>query len=106
MAGAQAVRSMTVLSVEEGQLRTRVSVGRGEVDMVVDTGSPVTLLPKCFVPADVALQPPTEMLQAYGGAQLQTLGTCDMTLGYKGKKASVKVYVVPHGTPIMGLDVM
>ena len=106
VAGAQAVHSMCVLSVGAGQLQAKVSVGSRVVDMVVDTGSPVTLLPRSLVPTDTQMQPPAEALQAYGGARLQVLGTCDVSMIYKGQKVYAKVYVVPRGVPIMGLDVM
>ena len=46
------------------------------------------------------------MFQAYGGSVLQVLGTCDVDMECRGVRSSVKVYVVPHGCAIMGLDLM
>ena len=104
--GARAVHSLQILTVGEGQLRAPVVVGGKQVSMIVDTGSPVTVLPRGSVPRNCVITPSAEPLQAYGGAQLQVLGTCVLQLGYKGSVHDVKVYVVPHGATLMGLDLM
>ena len=104
--GARVVHSLQILSVGCGtQLRVPVCVDARAVDMVVDTGSPVTLLPRAYVP-HLTLQRCEETLQAYGGSQVQVLGKGEVQMTFKGSVHSVTVYVVPHGVPIMGLDVM
>ena len=104
--GARAVHALHILSVGTGQLRAPVDVGGKAVSMIVDTGSPVTVLPRNCVPTDYVITPSDKPLQAYGGDMLQVLGTCVVPIRYKGRLHAMKVFVVPHGSPLMGLDLM
>ena len=99
------VLALQVLAISGTQLTVPVEVDKRAVDMVVDTGSPVSLLPKYLV-RNVELKAPERDLCAYGGTHLQVLGKCEVNISCKGKQEKCHVYVVPFGSPIMGLDLM
>ena len=80
------------------------TVGDKAVDFVVDTGSPISILPRGLVKGK--LDEPENDLFVYSGAKLQVLGRKMVDVTCKGKRASVSVYVVPSGRPLMGLDMM
>ena len=93
-----------MLAIQNAQLTIPVRVQNHSLDMVVDTGSPVSILPRWAVSGD--LEKSERELCGYGGSQFQVLGTCDVTMLCKGMEAVCIVYVVPFGRPIMGLDLM
>ena len=79
-AGARVVSELQVLAINSTQLTVPVHVGEQSVDMVVDTGSSVSILPRRVIPKKV-LRKPDRDLCAYGGSQLQVLGKCDVSAG-------------------------
>ena len=105
VSGVNAVAG-TIMTVDQGRLQVPVVLGKGKLrSMVVDTGSPVSIVPWHWV-RDREMKPTEDKFQAYGGARIQVMGTCDVTVTCKGETSMAKVYVVPHGCGIMGLDLM
>lgn len=98
------VSQLEVLSVGQSQLSVPATVGNRAVDFVVDTGSPVSILPRSMVEGE--LEEADNELCVYNGSKLQVLGKKSVTMSCKGKTVSVSVYVVPCGRPLMGLDLM
>ena len=95
-----------VMTVDQGRLQVPVVLGEGiPRSMIVDTGSPVSIVPWHWV-RDEEVKPTEDKFQAYGGSMIQVMGTCDVTMRCKGEASVAKVYVVPHGCGIMGLDLM
>ena len=75
------------------------------VTFVVDTGSPVTLLPLDVWGGDPEFLCPTDVkLHSYSGNKLSVLGIADVKI--EGCTKPVKVYIVQKGVPLMGLDLM
>lgn len=102
--GYKVVSHLEVLSIGQTQLQVAALVCGREVDFVVDTGSPVTILPRHLVSGE--LEQPDQALCVYSGAPLQLLGKKEVEVSCKGLTKTVHVYVVPYGRPLMGLDLM
>ena len=97
---------MTVhASMKKGQLTIPVSVEGRVTEMVVDTWSPVSVISKVMV-RNAVLDKCDTPLRSYGGSFLQILGTCNVNVTCRGVTKQVKMYVVPHGMSLMGLDLM
>ena len=98
------VSSVQVLSVGVSPLTLDAQVEGKEVNFTVDSGSPVSILPRHLVRGELSV--PSERLCTYGGSDLDVLGVKTVFVSYKGKSARVSVYVVPQGRALMGLDLM
>ena len=102
--GRRVVSSVEVLTVGQSALTIPASVEGVEVELVVDSGSPVSLLPRGMVKGD--LMETDKELSAYGGQCLNIMGRKFVTVSCNGKTESVCVYVVDQGRALMGLDLM
>ena len=100
----QVVSAVEILAVSESPLTVPAVVEGSAVTLTVDSGSPVSLLPRALVPGE--LQEPDRELCAYGGQSLNIMGRKCVSVKCKGKSACVPVYVVDCGRALMGLDMM
>lgn len=80
-----------------------------EIELVVDTGSAVSILPhsiynKCF--SDIPLLPPAVSLVTYTRKTIPVLGCLQATVTRGDSTASSNFYVVRTGTPLLGRDLM
>ena len=98
------MHSVEVLTVGESSRMVPATVEGTSVNLMVDSGSPVSLLPRRLVTGDLS---ETEVeLRAYGGQCLDVMGKKNVNMLWNGKTASVCVYVVAEGRALMGLDLM
>ena len=88
----------------ESSLTVPAMVEGSAVTLTVDSGSPVSLMPRAMVPGD--LHEPDRELCAYGGQSLRVVGKKCVSVRCKGRSAEVPVYVVDQGRALMGLDMM
>ena len=102
--GRKGVHSVEVLTVGESSLMIPATVEGTLVNLTVDSGSPVSLLPRRVVKGD--LEESETELCAYGGQCLDVMGRKSVHISCNGKTAHVSVYVVPEGRALMGLDLM
>lgn len=110
VAGVRQVRELDILNVTgNDKLQLRVSMNSISVNMIVDTGSPVSI-----VNSDIAAQmcvmdtlsPCPYNLIAYSGDKLHIEGVCEVSVKYKRRLYTSKLIVVNKGRSIMGLDMM
>ena len=109
--GPRPVHSVSVMSIRQQQLpqsstlkREVVLEGGKHVQFIVDTGSPVILVPRDVLSKGVVLLQADKKLCGYGGPELDVLGMAKVHVPEIDQEVSV--YVVPQGNPIMGLDMM
>ncbi|XP_043216447.1 uncharacterized protein K02A2.6-like [Amphibalanus amphitrite] len=104
--GASVVSSVQVLAIGASAtpLTLEAEVEGVKVAFTVDSGSPVSILPRDLVQGDLGVA--EESLCAYGGSMLNVLGVKSVQVSCRGKTELVKVYVVPSGRALMGLDLM
>ena len=77
-------------------------MGVNKVTFTIESGTPVSILPKSLVPGD--LRASEERLCAYGGSVLNMLGTKCVRVSSHSQSICVNVHVVPHGGALMSLD--
>ena len=75
-----------------------------EVTFTVDSGSPVSIVPRHLVKGPLTM--PKESMSAYGGSKLEVSGMKCMSMSSMEKTANVCIYVVPKGRALMSLDLM
>ena len=92
--GAEGVPPLTLTAQVDGR----------EVEFVVDTGSPVSLLPRHLVHGN--LRAPELSLRAYDDHLLNVLGVASVNVSWGGRGMEGSVYVVPEGRALMGRDLI
>ena len=73
----------------------------------IDTGSAVSIIPQCFYEEnfkDFSLTSPTLRLMTYTKTPIPVLGCLALNVTCNTKSANANLYVVPGGTPILGMD--
>ena len=104
----EASENNTVNRVTVKPIVIAVSVNNHSIEMELDSGSPVSLIPstlynKLFT--GVALKPSELHLSTFTGESLQVLGVMDVTVKYGEKHYSLKLHVVSQGnTALFGRD--
>ena len=104
----EASENNTVNKVTVKPIVIRISVNDHCIEMELDSGSPVSLIPvslynKLF--AGITLKPSVLHLSTFTGDSLQVLGVMDVTAKYGGKQYSLKLHVVGQGnTALFGRD--
>ena len=97
-----------ILAVNQNDSALRMTVKIGGVDMLVDTGAAVSIVPRRVYDKDVTgipLQPTTANLQAYGGNRLAVAGVISTTVETGDGRCCVGcLYVVEGGTALLGRD--
>ena len=85
-----------------------VEVEGEQLEMMVDTGSPVSMLPVKLYNAKLSHIPMHTCdvaLKGYGGHMLDVMGVIHASVVNEGKKTSAKLYVMNGGTvPLLGRD--
>ena len=107
-----AVESDTVqilaVNQNDSALRMTVRIGDCWVDMLVDTGAAVSIVPRRVYEKDmtrIPLQPTAAHLQAYGGSPLTVAGVISTTVETEdGRRCQGCLYVVDGGTALLGRD--
>lgn len=77
------------------------------MELVVDTGSAVTIIPEHFYKehfSDVLLVEPRSRLVTYTRAEVPVLGCLPANVQYEHNTATATLYVVKTGTALLGLD--
>ncbi len=80
-----------------------------DVELMVDTGSSVPILPKRIYEASfnsVPLQTPTARLVTYSRAPIPVLGCLPITLSRAAVTCSTKLFIVDSGTALLGMDLV
>ena len=102
--GKRVVSSVEVLAMGESPLKIEALVEGTPVTMTVDSGSPVSLLPRGMVRGELVQA--DKNLCTYGGHSLRVLGMKCVSVCCNGVTADMCVYVVQEGRALMGLDAM
>uniref|UniRef100_A0A3B3T9U7 Gypsy retrotransposon integrase-like protein 1 n=1 Tax=Paramormyrops kingsleyae TaxID=1676925 RepID=A0A3B3T9U7_9TELE len=77
------------------------------VELLVDTGSTVSILPEHIYLqhfANVALTQPNVQLVTYMKKPIPVVGCLSLTVTYQTQYAQADVYIVQAGTPLLGMD--
>ncbi len=80
-----------------------------DVELMVDTGSSVSILPKAIYEASfnsVPLQTPTARLVTYSRAPIPVLGCLPVTVSRDAVTCSAKLFIVDSGTALLGMDLV
>ena len=89
----------------------KLHVAGTEIDMEVDTGATVTVIPKAIYEKrlnHVQLRPSRAKLQAYSGQALKVVGEAMVPLEYKGQQCTEKIIVVdvPDKPAVLGRNLL
>ncbi|KFD47218.1 hypothetical protein M513_11925 [Trichuris suis] len=116
---ARSKRSSSVQMLEVGQLNTidgiyvtlqvACSNTYRPLRCMVDTGSPVSIIPRALWQktfASVSLRPPSVLLTSYCKGLVPVLGCFDADVKFKGKSAHTTFDVAQYGKPLIGMDLI
>uniref|UniRef100_A0A5S6Q5I1 RNA-directed DNA polymerase n=1 Tax=Trichuris muris TaxID=70415 RepID=A0A5S6Q5I1_TRIMR len=90
-------------------IEVNVSGQAGTVRCMLDTGSTVSILPKCVLREQfprAQVQTATKRLTTYTESPLPTLGCLLATVSYKGRMANACFFIVGSGIPLIGMDLI
>jgi transposase InsO family protein len=75
------------------------------ITFLIDTGSPVTIIPRHLLSSDKVIQRTESNIKCYNGSKLPSMGTTNVTLTHNDKSVVIEVLVI-QGTnmPLLGCN--
>lgn len=98
--------SSVVAAINGCGFRRILDVNGLAVEFLVDTGSPITIIPKKFISDDISLSEASKVT-CYNGSPLLLLGTTTVNLSYGSQNQDFLVHVIEgESTPLLGCNVL
>jgi len=114
-----AVPELTVLSVQNNSAKqakllctVKITAQHNQsciLDLLIDTGSAVSILPECVYKTTsfkCPLTKPRLQLVTYSKEQLPVIGCLKADVSHQSATASSEIYIIETGTPILGIDLV